>query len=135
MHGAAKEDLEQLKGVYPDIPDSLLRLLEIVDGTYWRKYADEKIALPFLGSDVEEYPYFLLSAQQMIETKDDFLTWGDYLIDREFDDVPVDDSDSSFSSSPTCSGVSSEYSAISCVESFPAFSILRADCLFSLSMP
>ena len=39
MHGAAKEDLEQLKGVYPDIPDSLLRLLEIVDGTYWRKYA------------------------------------------------------------------------------------------------
>ncbi len=91
MHGAAKEDLEQLKGVYPDIPDSLLRLLEIVDGTYWRKYADEKIALPFLGSDVEEYPYFLLSAQQMIETKDDFLTWGDYLIDWEFDDVPVDE--------------------------------------------
>ncbi len=27
----------------------------------------------------------------MIDAKDDFRTWGDYLIDREFDDVPVDD--------------------------------------------
>lgn len=24
----------------------------------------------------------------MIDTKDDFRTWGDYLINREFDDIP-----------------------------------------------
>ncbi len=82
--------MEKLRILYPDIPDSLLQLLEIVDGTYWRKYAEEKITLLFLGSDIEEYPYFLLSAQQMIDTKDDFREWGDYLINREFDDIPVD---------------------------------------------
>lgn len=91
MHGAGKEDLEQLRAVYPDIPDSLLQLLEIVDGTYWRAYAKEKIALLFLGSDMEGYPYFLLSARQMMDTKDRFQSWGDYLIDREFDDIPVDE--------------------------------------------
>lgn len=90
MHGAGKEDLEQLRAVYPDIPDSLLQLLEIVDGTYWRAYAKEKIALLFLGSDMEGYPYFLLSARQMMDTKDRFQS-GDYLIDREFDDIPVDE--------------------------------------------
>ncbi|MBD5103217.1 MAG: SMI1/KNR4 family protein [Subdoligranulum sp.] len=89
-HGIGREDREKLLVLYPDIPDSLLQLLEIADGTYWRKYSEEKIALLFLGSDIEEYPYFLLSAQQMIDTKDDFQTWGDYLINREFDDIPVD---------------------------------------------
>ncbi|MDE7414743.1 MAG: SMI1/KNR4 family protein [Lachnospiraceae bacterium] len=91
MHGASKEDLEKLQVLYPDIPDSLLQLLEIVDGTYWRNYTEEKITLLFLGSDLEEYPYFLLSAQQMMDTKDDFRSWGDYLITRKFDDIPVDD--------------------------------------------
>lgn len=91
MHGAGREDLEKLRGLYPDIPNSLLQLLEMVDGTYWRKYAEEKVCLFFLGSDMEGYPYYLLSAQQMIDTKDDFQEWGDYLINREYDDTPVDE--------------------------------------------
>ncbi len=91
MHGASKEDMEKLQLLYPDIPDSLLQLLEIVDGTYWRKYDKGVVALLFLGSDIEEYPYYLLSAQQMMDTKDDFRAWGNYLITREFDDIPVDD--------------------------------------------
>lgn len=91
MHGASKEDMEKLQELYPDIPDSLLQLLEIADGTYWRKYADEKVSLLFLGSDMEEYPYFLLSARQMIDTKDNFRAWGDYLITREYDDILVDE--------------------------------------------
>lgn len=57
MHGASKEDLERLRALYPDLPDSLLELLEIADGTYWRTYAEEKVSLLFLGSDVEEYPF------------------------------------------------------------------------------
>jgi len=91
MHGASKEDIEKLRALYPDIPDSLLELLEIVDGTYWREYAGKKIAFLFLGSDMEEYPYYLLSARQMADTKDSFRAWGDYLITREYDDIPVDE--------------------------------------------
>jgi len=90
-HGASKEDLEALRGLYPDIPESLLELLGIVDGTYWREYAGEKVSFLFLGSDMEEYPYYLLSARQMADTKDDFRLWGDYLITREYDDIPVDE--------------------------------------------
>lgn len=90
MYGANKDEIEKLRVLYPDIPNSLLQLLEIVDGTYRGKYADNKVSLLFLGSDIEEYPYYLLSTQQMIETKDDFQEWGDYLINREFDDIPVD---------------------------------------------
>lgn len=91
MHGANKEDINKLRDLYPDIPDSLLQLLEIVDGTYWRNYADKEVCLFFLGSDMEEYPYYLLSAQQIMDTKDDFSEWGDYLINREFDDILVDE--------------------------------------------
>lgn len=91
MHGASKEDMEKLQALYLDIPESLLQLLELVDGTYWREYGGEKVAFYFLGSDVEEYPYYLLSAQQMIKNKDKFQSWGDYLIDRDFDDAPVDE--------------------------------------------
>lgn len=82
--------MEKLRTFYPDIPDSLLQLLEIADGIYWRKYAEDEVALLSLGSDMEEYPYFLLSAQQMIDTKDDFRAWGNYLINREFEDISVD---------------------------------------------
>lgn len=91
MHGASKEDLEKLRELYPDIPGSLVQLLEMADGTYWRKYAEEEITLFFLGSDMEEYPYYLLSAQQMMDTEEGFRMWGDYLINREYDDIPVDE--------------------------------------------
>lgn len=91
MHGASKEDLENLRVLYPDIPDSLLQLLEIIDGTYWRKYGEEEVALFFLGSDMHEYPYYLLSAQQMMDQEEDFREWGDYLINREYGDIPVDE--------------------------------------------
>ena len=47
VYGISKGDMEKLRILYPDIPDSLLQLLEIVDGTYWRKYAEEKITLLF----------------------------------------------------------------------------------------
>lgn len=91
LHGASPEDLENLRACYPDIPDSLIQLLEIVDGAYWRKYGEETVSLYFLGSDMEGYPYYLLSARQIVDTKDQFREWGDYLIHREFDDIPVDE--------------------------------------------
>jgi hypothetical protein len=46
-HGAAKEDVDTLKVLYPEIPDVLIELLEYVDGTYFREYAGEKVLLFF----------------------------------------------------------------------------------------
>lgn len=91
VHGASQSDLDALTTLYPDAPESLLELLRLVDGTYWREYRGEKIGFYFLGSDMEEYPYYLLSARQMVETRDEFRAWGGYLIRREFDDIPVDE--------------------------------------------
>lgn len=85
IHGASKEDLDRLRFLYPEIPDSLVQLLEYVDGTYWRNYQGKELAFYFLGSDLEEYPYYLLSAEQMMDTEDfDWLT--DY-INREYEDM------------------------------------------------
>ena len=90
-HGASQEDLDKLLEVYPDAPESLLELLKLVDGTYYRIYGTEKTVFYFLGSDYEGYPYYLLSTNQIVETKDSFSQWGDYLINREYDDEPVDE--------------------------------------------
>jgi hypothetical protein len=89
VHGASKDNMEKLRMLYPDIPDSLIQLLDIVDGTYWREYDGKKITLYFLGSDLEEYPYYLLSVEQML--KKDFDWLNDY-IDRKFEGcVEVDE--------------------------------------------
>ena len=90
-HGVSTKDLAKLRELYPELPASLEELLQFADGTYYREYQKgEKVCLYFLGSDLEEYPYYLLSAKQMIKTKNDFRDWGDYLICREYDDIPVD---------------------------------------------
>lgn len=87
--GVTDEDLAELKALYPELPASLEALLHFSDGTYHREYPKGRVSLYFLGSDMEEYPYYLLSARQMIDTRNDFSGWGGYLIDREFDDCPV----------------------------------------------
>lgn len=90
-YGASEEDLAALKALYPALPAGLEALLRFADGAYWREYRPgEKTCLSFLGSDLEEFPYYLLSAAQMIRTRDDFKGWGDYLIKCKFGD-PVDE--------------------------------------------
>ncbi len=90
-YGASKEDIDNLKKVYPDIPDELISMLEYVDGTYWREYAGEKIAFYFLGSDVGEYPYYLLSSKEIIENQDLAVKYYSDYIERKFDEVEMDD--------------------------------------------
>lgn len=89
--GARKEDLEKLKRLYPNIPSSLLQLLEFVDGTYWREYGQETVAFFFLGSDIKEYPYYLLSSEQIIENKEIAKEYYSDFIAREYDEVEVDE--------------------------------------------
>ncbi|MGD6845401.1 SMI1/KNR4 family protein [Bacillus infantis] len=86
--GASKEDLSTLKSHYPNCPESLLNLLENIDGTYFRKYGEDQIAVCILGSDVEDgkYPYYLLSAQQMLESSKEEVDIS-YLSEYEEEDV------------------------------------------------
>lgn len=91
VQGASQEDIDRLLKLYPDAPESLIELLRLVDGTYHRVYGQERVHFYALGSDVEEYPYYLLSAKQMVDTKDQFRQWGDCLINREDEDEVVDE--------------------------------------------
>ncbi len=90
-HGAASENITALKALYPDIPDALIGLLEYADGTYFREYAGEKVLLFFLGSDVEEYPYYLLSSQEMIDNQHIGVEYYSDFIVREFEEAEIDD--------------------------------------------
>ena len=80
-HGISAEAEMKLREMYPEIPASLVELLEFADGTYWREYGDEEIAFYFLGSDVDDggYPYYLYSAGQLLE--DDDMDYGDNFAD------------------------------------------------------
>lgn len=88
VNGISESDKERLLKEYPEIPESLLEILNNIDGTYHRLYGNEKITFYFFSSDVEEgkYPYYLLSSTQMLNDSVEFL---DCYIKREFDDVPV----------------------------------------------
>ena len=89
--GASEENIKKLKEEYPEVPDSLIELLKIVDGTYHREYQGQRIAFYLLGSDVMEYPYYLLSSSQILENKKDgYYLFGGY-IDGEYEDVEVDE--------------------------------------------
>ncbi|KOP71438.1 SMI1 / KNR4 family protein [Lysinibacillus sp. FJAT-14745] len=90
-YGATKEDIDKLRSEYPNCPESLICLLENIDGTYWRKYGENKIAVCILGSDVEEgkYPYYLLSTQQMLESSKEEEDIS-YLLEYQDDEEAVD---------------------------------------------
>ncbi|MDR2913741.1 MAG: SMI1/KNR4 family protein [Tannerella sp.] len=89
-HGASKEDISKLKKLYPDIPETLINLLEYVDGTYWREYAEEEIAFYFLGSDVEKYPYYILSSKEIVENQNIAISYYSDYIERKFEEVEID---------------------------------------------
>ena len=89
--GASQKDIDRLLELYPDAPESLIELLRLADGTYYREYPKGEALLYFLGSDMEDYPYYLLSARQMVETRHEAKEFFDYIVTREFDDLPVDE--------------------------------------------
>lgn len=78
--GVSEKNREELLSVFPDAPESLLEMLDIVDGTYWREYAGEKFTQYLFGSDVDdgEYPYYLLSTREIIDDKDITNNFSDF---------------------------------------------------------
>jgi len=92
-HGATEADLQSLRNCYPQVPESLLDLLCHIDGTYWREYEKGAICDLILGADeaMGGYPYYLLSAEQIVETQNEsFDFYADY-INRKYEEVPIDD--------------------------------------------
>lgn len=85
VKGANIEDINELKLKHPKCPESLICLLQNIDGTYWRQYGDRKISVCILGSDVEEgrYPYYLLSVKQMLESSQEDIDVSYVLCDNE----------------------------------------------------
>ena len=91
-HGATEADLQLLRNRYPQVPESLLDLLRRIDGTYWREYEKGTVSDLILGADeaMGDYPYYLLSAQQIVETQNEaFDFYADY-INREYEEVEID---------------------------------------------
>ena len=91
-HGATEADLQVLRNRYPQVPESLLDLLRRIDGTYWREYEKGTVSDLILGADEEmgDYPYYLLSAKQIVETQNEaFDFYADY-INREYEEVEID---------------------------------------------
>lgn len=88
-HGATEADLARLRAAYPLCPDALIDLLRRVDGTYHRDYEGNTVRIYLLGSDVERYPYYLLSAAESASPvgRDNEPGKG-YLDDRIDPDVP-----------------------------------------------
>lgn len=89
--GVSPENLEKLRAAYPDIPETLVELLKRVDGTWCRQYGSTIIDLYFLGSpELEEYPYYLLSAEEMLEPEEDWF-WLSDLISLEAEGCEIDE--------------------------------------------
>ena len=92
INGAEDLDIHTLLNTYPDTPKSLIDLLKIVDGTYHREYSDKIVIFCILGSNLIEYPYYLLSSKQIVETENDASRFlGDYINGEYNDAVEIDD--------------------------------------------
>ncbi|MHA7058857.1 SMI1/KNR4 family protein [Aquimarina sp. M1] len=91
IHGAKKENIDKLKQIYPEISNVFIDLLGYVDGTYWRKYDKDEITLFILGSDIYEYPYYLLSSKEIVENQNQAKEYYSDYIERKYEGVEIDD--------------------------------------------
>ncbi|MEK5231958.1 SMI1/KNR4 family protein [Lysinibacillus sp. FSL K6-0232] len=64
--GATAQQLQSLLAIFPNCPQSLLELLQDVNGTYYCKHGDETLCVLVLGSDLGDYPYYLKSVEQIV---------------------------------------------------------------------
>lgn len=86
VHGVSDEDIAKLTAKFPQVPASLIELLQFVDGTYWRDYGGETVSVFMFGSIPDEfaYPCYLNSCEQMLASDDEVAHLADY-INRDID--------------------------------------------------
>ncbi|MCF7749692.1 SMI1/KNR4 family protein [Bacillus subtilis subsp. subtilis] len=77
IEGATAPDLQRLRERWPQVPASLLELLGRVDGTHFRRYPGGVVCVLMLGSDMEMYPYYLRSVEQMFDDTAQWDSWGE----------------------------------------------------------
>jgi len=65
-NGATDAQIKSLLEIFPQCPQSLIELLQDVNGTYHCKHGQETISVLVLGSDLGEYPYYLKSVEQIL---------------------------------------------------------------------
>ncbi|QKX07326.1 SMI1/KNR4 family protein [Aquimarina sp. TRL1] len=91
ISGATQENVAMLRQMYPEISNALIGLLEYVDGTYWRTYGETEITFFMLGSDVYEYPYYLLSSNEIIENKNQAQEYYADYIEERYEGIVIDE--------------------------------------------
>lgn len=91
ISGATQENVAMLRQMYPEISDALIGLLEYVDGTYWRTYGETEITFFMLGSDVYEYPYYLLSSNEIMENKNQAQEYYADYIEERYEGIVIDE--------------------------------------------
>lgn len=67
VHGASEEDLCRLREKFPNVPETLVQLLSLVDGTYYRVYKEQKVCIAVFDGVDGDIPYYLNSVEQMLE--------------------------------------------------------------------
>lgn len=88
-HGATDVELKKLIELFPDTPESLVEILKVIDGTYWRKYDKNKVCIYFFGS-LDGYPHYLFSTNQMTKGVD--ADWIEECMDWNLDNsMPIDE--------------------------------------------
>jgi len=77
--GITEKNKRKLLKEYPEFPEALLKILDFIDGTYWRTYGEEEVAYYFFGSDIDngEYPYYLFSFNDIMENVESVLNMED----------------------------------------------------------
>ncbi|MGX7087809.1 hypothetical protein ACWOB5_07055 [Gemelliphila palaticanis] len=68
--GASEEDIHTLLKEYPSIPESLIELLKIIDGTLDTRHENRLINFPMFTTEEAGIPLNLLSAKQIISNKE-----------------------------------------------------------------
>ena len=83
--GATQQQLASLLRHYPETSPALLELVGQINGTWWQRYGETTIGVLMLGSDVFEYPYYLMSVEQMLQ---EATRSGERSIAKTYQDFP-----------------------------------------------
>ncbi|MFV0517553.1 MAG: Imm51 family immunity protein [Aminipila sp.] len=90
-HGASQTDIDKLLKEYPNTSQTLIDLLKTIDGTYFREYEKGKVLTCILSAELSEYnyyDYYLLSAKQMLDTKNEAMEYyGEEIDNREYAEI------------------------------------------------
>lgn len=67
VQGASEEDLNRLREKFQDVPETLIQLLSLVDGTYYRKYKEKEVCVAVFDGVDGDIPYYLNSVEQILK--------------------------------------------------------------------